>query len=110
MDWVQIGSTFGIPVLLLTAIAYFTVRHVWPFVVKQLEVFQEERRQERKAWEEERKVNTMTLQQISVNLVAIAAAIQKINEGQGASTQAIQNIAQRIEAEAKRARERGSTR
>lgn len=37
MDWIQIGSTFGIPVLLLAGIAFFTVRNIWPFVVKRIE-------------------------------------------------------------------------
>jgi len=37
MDWIQIGSTFGIPVLMLIGIAYFTARNVWPFVVKRIE-------------------------------------------------------------------------
>ena len=37
MDWIQIGSTFGIPVLLLFGISYFAIRHVWPFVIKRIE-------------------------------------------------------------------------
>ena len=94
MDWIQIGSTFGIPVLLLVAIAVFTVRYVWPFAVEQVRAFQEERRQERKAWDEERKVFIATLQQINANQAASTHAIEQI----------VQSIG-RIEADAKRRRQ-----
>lgn len=46
MDWIQIGSTFGIPVLLLAGIAVFVVRSVWPFVVKRVEQNDERHRLE----------------------------------------------------------------
>jgi hypothetical protein len=37
MDWIQIGTTFGVPVLLLIGIAWFVNNKVWPFVVKRIE-------------------------------------------------------------------------
>ncbi len=38
MDWIQIGSTFGVPVLLIAGGAYFGIRMLWPFVVKRIEI------------------------------------------------------------------------
>jgi hypothetical protein len=37
MDWIQIGTTFGVPVLLLVGIAWFVNSKVWPFVVTRIE-------------------------------------------------------------------------
>ena len=97
MDWPQLVLTGGVSLALLVFIAIFIERRVWPFVTEQLKASQEERRQERKGWDEERRTFLTTLQQINAN--------------QSASTQAIQQIAQsiqRIEVEAKRTRERGT--
>ena len=37
MDWVDVGSRFGIPFLMLVGFGWFGVRFVWPFLVKQVE-------------------------------------------------------------------------
>lgn len=36
-EWIQVGQAFGLPVLMLAAIGWFLVKHVWPFVTRQVE-------------------------------------------------------------------------
>lgn len=91
------GTAFGFSSLVLWLAYRFFITHYWPSIQKREEREQQERIEERKEWQEERKATTVTLQQISINLVAIASSIQKINEGQGLSTQAIQSLAKSIQ-------------
>lgn len=37
MDWLQIGTTLGLPTLFLVGIAVFVAKQVWPFIVKRVE-------------------------------------------------------------------------
>jgi len=46
VDWVEFGKTFGIPLLILAALAYFARRDVWPLITKQLEQTAADRRAE----------------------------------------------------------------
>jgi hypothetical protein len=50
MDWVQIGTTFGVPLLLLAWVAWFVNAKVWPFVEKRIEASDKERAAERDAF------------------------------------------------------------
>ena len=43
-QWIKIAGQFGIPVALLALLAYFLLKHVWPFVTKQIEAAQAERK------------------------------------------------------------------
>lgn len=36
-EWVTIGTTFGVPLLILAVIGYFIRSAVWPLVVKRIE-------------------------------------------------------------------------
>ena len=36
MDWIELGSRFGIPFLMIVAAAYFWTRYVWPFIMQQV--------------------------------------------------------------------------
>jgi len=45
-QWIDVASKFGIPVAMLIGLAYFVVRHVWPFVTKQIEDAQSQRKTE----------------------------------------------------------------
>lgn len=56
MDWSQLFQ-FGVPTALLAAGLWFTVKHIWPFVVRAWETQSEERRQEREKFLET--VNSM---------------------------------------------------
>lgn len=42
-DWITIGTTFGIPMLILAVIGYFVRSSVWPLVVKRIEQADAER-------------------------------------------------------------------
>lgn len=63
--WIDIASKFGIPVGLLLLLGYFLLRHVWPFVTKQIEDSKAERKAEMESAKAERKeeigkfINTM---------------------------------------------------
>lgn len=50
MDWVELGKSFGIPVLLLAAVGYFGVKSLWPFIKGQVEAAQNEGKKEREAF------------------------------------------------------------
>lgn len=45
MDWLQIGTTLGIPMLILIGIAWFVATKVWPVAVKQIEFNQQQNRE-----------------------------------------------------------------
>lgn len=50
MDWIEFGRTFGIPVLLLAAMAWFGYKSLWPFIKGQVDAAQQEGRKEREAF------------------------------------------------------------
>lgn len=43
--WVQIGTAFGVPMLILAGLAWFVATRVWPVVVKQIEFNQQQQRE-----------------------------------------------------------------
>jgi Na+-translocating ferredoxin:NAD+ oxidoreductase RnfG subunit len=45
-DWIEFGKNFGVTLLMLAALAYFLMRHVWPFVTKQIEEAHAQRKEE----------------------------------------------------------------
>lgn len=44
--WIDIASKFGIPLALLLALGWFLAKTVWPFVTKQIEQAQADRKTE----------------------------------------------------------------
>lgn len=32
MDWVELGQKFGVPLLVLAALGWFTAQEIWPFI------------------------------------------------------------------------------
>ena len=88
MDWIQIGSTFGIPVLLLAGIAYFAVRHIWPFVTKRIEQNDERHRIETEKF-------LAALDRLATAHAESSAARDRV---QLAQNEAISNLTQAIKA------------
>lgn len=88
MDWIQIGSTFGIPVLLLFGIAYFAIRHIWPFVVKRIEQNDERHRIETEKF-------LGALDRLTSTQAEALAARDRV---QAAQNEAINNLTQSIRA------------
>lgn len=43
--WVQIGTAFGVPMLILAGIAWFVATRVWPVVVEQIKFNQQQQQQ-----------------------------------------------------------------
>lgn len=72
MDWVQVGTTFGIPVLILFGLAWFGIKYVWPMVIQQVEYAQQERRE-------------------------FLAALKEVNSAISANTDAIKEMARSLE-------------
>jgi hypothetical protein len=54
-QWIDIAGKFGIPVALLMLLGYFLLKHVWPFVTKQIEDAKSERKADMEAAKSERK-------------------------------------------------------
>lgn len=47
LDWLEFGRTFGLPVLLLTAVGIFFYKSIWPFLESQIKDAQERAEKDR---------------------------------------------------------------
>jgi hypothetical protein len=45
-QWIDVASKFGLPVMMLLGAAYFLLKHVWPFVTRQIEEAHAQRKEE----------------------------------------------------------------
>jgi len=78
-QWVKIAGQFGIPVALLMLLAYFILRHVWPFVTRQIQDAQTQRAAEIEKFDNTiRKRDGLMVQQWQEHLKALDAITGEI--------------------------------
>jgi hypothetical protein len=82
MDWIQFGTTFGLPMLILAAAALFVAKSVWPFVTKRIEAGDAERTIERDKFLAALERRDAVQKAESEALHALAVAFQSLREGQ----------------------------
>lgn len=96
MDWIEFGKTFGLPFLILAALAYFVRRDVWPLVTKQLDQTAADRREELKKFLEALEKRDQILKE-HTSIMATQMSNQAARMGELA--EAINRIRQSIERE-----------
>lgn len=85
MDWINIASTFGIPVVIIAAIGWFLVNHVWPFVTNQITSLNSERREERKEFLEALSRRDAELAKVADALDELTTAVRDLRGDSGSS-------------------------
>lgn len=93
MDWVQIGTAFGVPMLILCGVGIFVYRQVWPFVVKQLERTQDDRRRERDEFLTALRQRDAELSHIVTEIQSLTLMIRRANENGERLVHGVQSLA-----------------
>ena len=79
-QWIEIAGKFGIPVVMLGMLGYFLLKHVWPFVTRQIEAAQAERKIEVDKFVETIRARDVMMAEIQErNLKALEGLASKID-------------------------------